>query len=117
MNFPKWTVLTNLVSPESDKWIGMSWECFDTEQQAQDCYDRHIKLGNSPTKRPFYFECDFPHLAAIHKWHYEESLKKHEWGIDGMHSNEFCKKCFKNKNSETENQGCEAIVGDNVKFI
>ncbi len=23
--------------------------------------------------------------------------EEHTWGIDGMHSNEFCKKCFTNK--------------------
>jgi hypothetical protein len=66
-NRPKWTVLTNLNSPEDNKWIGMSWEFFDKEEDAERCYERHMKAGNVPTKRPFFTKSDISHLGAAHR--------------------------------------------------
>lgn len=62
---PKWTVLYNIVSKESDTWVGTGWEFFDTEEQAQLCYNRQIAQGNCPCKR-LYHKNDVVHLAAIH---------------------------------------------------
>lgn len=66
MDKPNWTVLCNVVSKESDKWIGTSWEFFTREQDAQDCYDRHRKAGDCPTMRTFYEACDRKHMAVGH---------------------------------------------------
>ena len=71
---PRWTVVYNTISPENSKWIGTGWEFFDEEKDAQTCYDRHIKLGNCPTKR-FYYQgidpnkpkYDYFHLGAAHR--------------------------------------------------
>lgn len=63
---PNWTVFTNLVSPESSRWIGMSWEFFDEEIDADKCFERHFVLGNVPTKRKFN-ESDRPHMGAVHR--------------------------------------------------
>ena len=63
---PRWTVHYNIVSPESDTWIGTGWEFFDEEAQAAAAYERHSKLGNCPTKRPYYRACDAKHLGAYH---------------------------------------------------
>ena len=52
---PKWTVVCNLVSPESDSWVGTSWEFFDSEESASKCYQRHVNARDCPTKR-FYFD-------------------------------------------------------------
>ena len=54
---PKWTVLYNIVSLESDRFVGTGWEFFDAEEDASDCYQRHIDVGNCPTKRPFHRKC------------------------------------------------------------
>jgi hypothetical protein len=70
---PRWTVVTNIVSPESDRWIGTCWEFFDEETQAQHCYDRHVTIGNCPCKRPYFDKHDRPHLGAVHM--YERSVK------------------------------------------
>ena len=66
MSYPQWTVLYNIVSEESDKWVGTGWEFFDDEAQATKCYERQIKNGNCPTKRPFYSSQDAQHLGAVH---------------------------------------------------
>lgn len=63
---PKWTVGYNIVSRESERWIGTGWEFFDDEQEAARCYDRHVSAGNCPFKRP-YHEADFKHLGAVHQ--------------------------------------------------
>jgi hypothetical protein len=60
---PRWTVHYNIVSPESDRWVGTGWEFFDNEAQATDCYRRQGKLGNVPSKRPFYPAVDTVHLG------------------------------------------------------
>lgn len=65
---PKWTVVYNIVSPESSKWVGTGWEFFDDEEDAQACYDRHVASGNTPTKRPYHDGCDKPHLGAAHQF-------------------------------------------------
>lgn len=63
---PQWTICTNIVSIESSKWIGTSWEFFDDEVDAEECFQRHIVLGNVPTKRKFH-ENDRIHLGAAHR--------------------------------------------------
>jgi len=64
---PKWTVLYNIVSAESDQWVGTGWEFFDSEEAASRCYVRHVASGNCPTKRP-YHSFDREHLGAAHRW-------------------------------------------------
>jgi len=41
---PKWTVLYNIVSPESDRWIGTGYEFFDEEETAAKAYVTYAKL-------------------------------------------------------------------------
>lgn len=65
MGLPKWTVCYNIVS-KPNKWVGTAWEFFDEEFDAQACYDHQIKIGNCPTKRPYYDEADREHLGAVH---------------------------------------------------
>ena len=64
---PKWTVLYNIVSPESQEWIGTGWEFFTNEEDADRAYTRHLKLGNVPTRRPFYPLGDNRHLGATQR--------------------------------------------------
>jgi len=64
---PKWTVVYNIVSKESNKWIGTGWEFFDDEIDASSCYARQVKAGNTPTKRPYYDKSDRKHLGAVHQ--------------------------------------------------
>lgn len=65
---PKWTVVSNVVSPENNKrWVGTSWEFFDEEKEAQACYRRNTGLGNSSTVRPFHLKTDLPHMGAAHR--------------------------------------------------
>lgn len=66
MSLPRWTVHYNVVSPESGRWTGSGWEFFDEERDAQSCYERNLKAGNCPTKRPFHEPVDGPHLGAAH---------------------------------------------------
>jgi hypothetical protein len=73
--FPRWTVLYNIVSKENDRWVGTAWEFFDDERDAQKCYDRQIREGNCPTKRPYYDKCDRPHLGAAHQFWLEQEEK------------------------------------------
>lgn len=68
MNQPMWTVCYNIVSRESLRWVGTGWEFFDNECDAQACFDRHVKNGNCPTKRPYYRARDRIHLGAAHTW-------------------------------------------------
>ncbi|KKM74951.1 hypothetical protein LCGC14_1395130 [marine sediment metagenome] len=63
---PKWTVVCNLLSPESDTWTGTSWEFFEKEEEAEACFNRHDRAGDCPTKRPFYRRTDLLHLANAH---------------------------------------------------
>lgn len=65
---PKWTVLYNIVSLEADAFVGTGWEFFALEDDASACYQRHIDVGNCPTKRPFNRKCDIPHLGAHHRY-------------------------------------------------
>jgi hypothetical protein len=74
---PKWTVLCNLVSPESAVWGGTSWEFFDTEDAAAICYKRHQKAWDGPTKRPYYDKCDREHLGNLQRYWLD---KAHESG-------------------------------------
>ena len=71
---PKYTVLTNLVSPESSRWVGTAWEFFDDPGEASLCYQRHLRLGNTPTLRPFHNN-DIPHLGAAHRWMLDQEKK------------------------------------------
>ena len=64
---PRWTVVSNVVSPEDSTWVGTCWEFFDREEQAKHCYDRQIQSGNSPAKRPYYEKTDQDHLGAVHR--------------------------------------------------
>jgi len=63
---PRWTVVSNILSLESDKWVGTCWEFFDEESQAEECYTRQIEAGNTPTKRPYFESSDRGHLGAVH---------------------------------------------------
>lgn len=65
-NMPRWTVNYNIVSPESDKWIGTGWEFFDEEHDAASCYRRHRMLGNVPTMRPFHHS-DVYSMGIVHQ--------------------------------------------------
>jgi hypothetical protein len=64
---PKWTVLYNIVSRENARWIGMGWEFFDEEADAQKCYKRHLDNGNCPCKRPYFRMSDYTKLGAAHE--------------------------------------------------
>lgn len=66
INNPKWTVVYNIVSPENGKWIGMGWEFFEKESDAQACSRRQEKLGNVPTTRP-YHHTDRKQMGAAHR--------------------------------------------------
>ena len=72
---PKWTVHYNIVSQENDEWIGTGREFFDNELDAEKCYNRHIKNGNCPCKRPFYKKIDLPHLGAAHTYNLHSEPK------------------------------------------
>jgi hypothetical protein len=65
---PRWTVCCNLVSPESDAWVGTSWEFFNTEDEAAACFKRHQKAGDCPTKRPFYAKVDVDHMGVADRY-------------------------------------------------
>ena len=64
---PNWTVCYNIVSPESDRWVGTGWEFFDQECDAEKSYKRHISLGNVPCKRPYFPPSDYKHLGIAHE--------------------------------------------------
>lgn len=66
-SLPKWTVLYNIVSVESEEFVGTGWEFFNDAEDASTCYRRHHDAGNCPTKRPFHRKCDIPHLGAHHR--------------------------------------------------
>ena len=66
MKEPRWTVHYNIVSPESDAWIGTGWEFFGSEGEATAAMHRHERLGNCAGKRPYYRDCDAKHLGAVH---------------------------------------------------
>jgi hypothetical protein len=67
MKRPSWTVVTNIVSPESGQWVGTCWEFFGTEKQAVQAYQRQLDAGNTPCKRPYYHWADRFHLGAVHR--------------------------------------------------
>jgi hypothetical protein len=75
---PKWTVCYNIVSLESDRWIGHGWEFFDEDAQAISCYERHNKAGNCATKRRYYHPTDYEHLGAAHRFWAERELSEHQ---------------------------------------
>lgn len=52
--FPKYTVITNIVSPEKPGFTGTCWEFFTDEGHASLCYQRQLKAGNVPTLRKFH---------------------------------------------------------------
>lgn len=62
---PKWTVFYTITSEENSYWVGTGWEFFDNEEDAQTCFDRHVHIGNCPTKRPFYYSADCQHLGQL----------------------------------------------------
>jgi hypothetical protein len=64
---PKWTIVYNIVSPESNRWVGTGWEFFDKEEDATKCRERLTRLGNVVTKRPYYDSVDNPHMGAAHR--------------------------------------------------
>ncbi len=64
---PRWTVHYNIVSPESDTWVGRGWEFFDEEKDAEVCYKRQIEAGNVPSMRPYHDGVDRQHLGAVHQ--------------------------------------------------
>lgn len=63
---PSWTVLYNIVSPESRRWIGTGWEFFDSHTDAEKCVERLTKAGDVAMMRPFHPN-DRPHLGAAHR--------------------------------------------------
>jgi len=65
---PRWTVVYNIVSPESAQYVGTGWEFFVEEKEAMRCYERHNKAGNVPTKRPYHDGVDREHLGAAHRY-------------------------------------------------
>lgn len=73
---PNFTVVTNIVSLESKDWVGMSWEFFNDETDAWECYERHIVLGNVPTKRPFHRN-DIQHMGAAHRDDVAKAMAPH----------------------------------------
>jgi hypothetical protein len=75
---PRWTVNYNIVSPESDHWVGTGWEFFDEEAQATLCFERHSNAGNCPTKRPYYRASDWDHLGAADRFWMEREMKNTE---------------------------------------
>lgn len=64
---PNFTVFYNIVSPESDKWIGTGWEFFDSIKDAENCRLRHEKLGNCAMLRAYFDKVDYLHLGAAHR--------------------------------------------------
>ena len=64
---PRYTVVYNIVSPESSKWIGTGWEFFDNKKDAEECNRRHIENGNVPMLRPFYERPDRERMGAAHR--------------------------------------------------
>lgn len=62
---PSWTVGYNIVSDESDQWIGTGWEFFDNESDAKQCYTRLNSTSHIAWKRPFHSQ-DAKHLGAVH---------------------------------------------------
>ncbi len=65
---PRFTVLYNIVSPESSKWVGTGWEFFDKEEDAKKCYQRQIENGNCPCRRYFSEKPDRQHMGAAHRF-------------------------------------------------
>lgn len=63
---PKYTVVTNLVSPESGEFVGTCWEFFVDEGHASLCYQRHRAAGSVPTIRAFNI-ADAKHMGAAHR--------------------------------------------------
>lgn len=64
--WPNWTVLYNIVSAESDTWIGTGREFFDEEYEAQKCLDRlRSQERYTVTLRRFH-EVDLPYIGAVH---------------------------------------------------
>ena len=66
---PEWTVLYNIVSPESDGrgWVGTGWEFFDDFREAERCRERLSSAGNVATVRPYHDFTDRQHLGAGHR--------------------------------------------------
>ena len=62
---PNWTVLYS--SPGKD-FVGFGVDFFYDEKDAEECYDNHIKIGNSPTKRPFYCDYDIKWMNPSDKY-------------------------------------------------
>lgn len=67
MERPKFTVITNIVSPESVEYIGRCWEFFSKEEDAIKCFKRQLGSGNSPSKRSYYHLTDYEHMAMSTK--------------------------------------------------
>lgn len=64
---PKWTVLVNVPSEETDGYFhGTMWMFFDSETQASLFYENCIERGMTPCKRPFH-PSDIIHLCAAHR--------------------------------------------------
>lgn len=63
---PKWTVVYNIVSVQS-QFIGTGWEFFMLESNAKHCYGKQVAAGNCPTMRPFHEATDRQHMGAVHQ--------------------------------------------------
>lgn len=60
---PRWIVIANIPG----KWTGVSYQFFDTEEEAQKCFNDNVCLGNTPTMRPFYEPSDKQFLHMLEK--------------------------------------------------
>lgn len=66
MKYPAWTVVCKINSIENQgKWPGLSYEFFDTEDEAKSCHDRQKSIGHEPTMRPFYMRQDLEHMCGF----------------------------------------------------
>jgi hypothetical protein len=61
---PRWTVHYNI---NCGDWVGTGWEFFNSDDEAQDCYEAVQRNGDVPTKRPYHRATDEKHLGAIHR--------------------------------------------------
>ena len=66
MKLPKWTIVSNVLSPGS-RWVGTCWEFFDDEPAAQARYTALLFMECVPTMRPYYHAEDRQHLGAGHQ--------------------------------------------------
>ena len=72
MDAPNWTVLYNIPGD----YVGTGWEFFHEEKDGKAAYDKHRKLGNVPTLRPYFESVDREHMGAAHQVGYGRNSKE-----------------------------------------